>query len=231
MIGLRACRVDLTSHFLGDETKLLSRIRLIVQCVEEITAMLTETDLLLIDVKLLDVEDHLLLKAALVRLCLKLGKTAQNFFPDGLCALLLILLHLCRILQDIVDLFSHILVQDLSLLCPESIDVTESLVNACLYNRPVIICDHILLLRIHNLRHTENHSKQVVRVLAPKIVCSQPASECIDLLIILHRQIHVYLLRAVGGIRLEGDEEIDVSACQLVGDLMTHSNLLILRKH
>ena len=85
--------------------------------------MLAQTYLFFVYVKLLDIEYHLLFESALVGLCLKFGKTAQNFFPDSLCALLLILLHLCRILQDIVDLFSHILAQDLSLLCPESIEV------------------------------------------------------------------------------------------------------------
>ena len=51
--------------------------------------MLAQAYSFLIEVKLLDVVDHLLLEAALVRLSLKFSKSAQNFLPDGLHALLL----------------------------------------------------------------------------------------------------------------------------------------------
>ena len=78
--------------------------------------MLTQTYLLLVDVKLLDVEYHLLLETALIRLSLKLGEAAQNFFSDCICAFLLELLDLLRELHDVRNLLGYILVEDLALL-------------------------------------------------------------------------------------------------------------------
>ena len=51
--------------------------------------MLAETDLLFIDIQLLDVEYHFLLQTTLVRFGLELSKAAQNFFSDSLHAFLL----------------------------------------------------------------------------------------------------------------------------------------------
>ena len=70
VVGFRSCGVDLASHFLSDETKFLARARIIVDRFQEVTAVLTKAYLFFIDVEFLDIEDHFLLEAALIRLSL-----------------------------------------------------------------------------------------------------------------------------------------------------------------
>ena len=62
MVRLGTCGVDFTSHFLDDEAELLSGIRFGVDSVHEVSAVLAEPDFFLVDVELLQIEDHLLLE-------------------------------------------------------------------------------------------------------------------------------------------------------------------------
>ena len=82
MVGLRAGRVDLAAHLLDYESELLPGIRLTVNSVQEIFAMLAQTDLLLIDVQFLKIEYHLLLKPGRINLLLKVSKTPLEPLPD-----------------------------------------------------------------------------------------------------------------------------------------------------
>ena len=75
MVGLGAGGVDLAPHLLGDESQFFAGKRVIVNGFHEIAAVLAEADLLLIDVKLLYIVDHLLLEPALVRFEAQLCKS------------------------------------------------------------------------------------------------------------------------------------------------------------
>ena len=103
MIGLGTCSIDFASHFLSDEAELLARECLILEGVDEILAVLAQADALLVDVKFLQVEYHLLLKSALVRFCLDFSKAAQNFFLYLNGSLCLILLYFKRIRHNLVN--------------------------------------------------------------------------------------------------------------------------------
>ena len=82
MVRLGAGRVDFPAHLLDNEAKLLSRIFLIVNGVDEVFAVLAEADLLLVDVELLEIIDHFLLESALVRLQGELLDSLADFRSD-----------------------------------------------------------------------------------------------------------------------------------------------------
>ena len=83
MICLRTCRIDFTAHLLDNESEFLSRILVSIDSVHEIFAMLAEAHLLFIDIKLLEIINHLFLETALVRLELKVGNSLLKFGSDS----------------------------------------------------------------------------------------------------------------------------------------------------
>ena len=193
--------------------------------------MLTQTYPLLIEVQLLDVVDHLLLEAALVRLCLKLCKSVQNLLSDSLCTFLLICFNLLRVFKYLVHIACHVVVKYLTLLCAECVDIGKSLVDACLYNRPVFVSDHILLLSIHDFRHSDDCCKKVIRIVDGHVARSNLFCKSAELLVIFHGKCHVNLLCAVSGVRLESDEKVNVAACQRSCNLLSYSHFLVLWEH
>ena len=72
MIRLRSGGVNLTPHLLNNETQLLARIILTIDSIHEILAMLTQTNLLFVNIQLLEIINHLLLETTLIRLQLQI---------------------------------------------------------------------------------------------------------------------------------------------------------------
>ena len=101
MVGFGAGRVDLAAHLLNDEAKLAARIFLTVNGVHEVLAVLAKTDFLLVDVKFLKVEDHLLLETGRIHLLLESLKILHQFLPHGVDPLLLEALHLILKVKDV----------------------------------------------------------------------------------------------------------------------------------
>ena len=156
VVRLGAGRVDFPAHLLDNEAKLLSRIFLIVNGVDEVFAVLAEADLLLVDVELLEIIDHFLLEAALVRLQGEFLDGLAYFRPDCGDSLRVEGLHLILQVENVLDTARDIPVEGNPLVSPVFVDLCNGLVNGRLDVIPVIFRDDVLTSGVHNVREPQN---------------------------------------------------------------------------
>ena len=226
MVGLGARRIDLAAHFLGDETDLAAGHRLGVEGFAEVLAVLAQPHLLLVDVELFDIVDHLLLQSLGVGLGAQFSQSGENPLADRIDPLTLILLYFSDIRFDLVHLREHVAPQALPFAGPEGLERRHGLVDAALQDGPVGLRELRLLGFGQHVGQFKQPGQQglVGEADAHRIQRLAHAG------IVALKQVAVHRPdRFRSGIAPQRNEEIDTAAAQFGGQVAADFRLLAAR--
>ena len=126
LVGLRTSCVDLATHLLSDKAELATRLLLIVGYLAEVLAVVLESNLLLGDVELLDIEYHLLFQAVVVYLHAQLFDTLADALAYSLHALSLEWDDLVAQLLNQIHATQKVSDKDCTLLLAEGFELLDS---------------------------------------------------------------------------------------------------------
>ena len=192
--------------------------------------MLTQTHLLLIDIQLLQIEHHLLLKTLRIIFHPQIIQTLLQPLAHSLDTLRLIRLHLILQLKNKSHTRSHVLVKRLPLAATVSHDGIQSLIDSILHKRPVKLSNHVALRRIHHVGHTQQSRQQIIRLVQRQIGGTYFAPERLELTVVVQSQFTVNQAGGGAGIGLPGQKHVDSPPLQPVGKDLPHLNILLLWK-
>ena len=227
MVGLRTGSVDLTAHFLDDEAELAARERLGIDRVQKVPAVLAETDLLLIDVQFLEIEDKFLLEAGRVDLLPQLAEILHQLLPDGIDPLLLKGLDLVFKLHNRSNPGGHIPVEGLSFLRAVVVDSIEGFLDGLGHQRPVLFSDDVGLPGVDDIRKPE-HGRQNRPEGTVTGIALLVRAGFLDLTEVFVEKFAVEGLGSLPRLRFPAHEEVDSASGERFGDPTPHNKFLVL---
>ena len=191
--------------------------------------MLAEADLLLVDVVLLQIEDKFLLEAGGIGLLGEFLQVLEEFRLHCFNAFAFQFLHLVVEAQDGLHATGDVLVQDGAFLAAELLEMVQGLVDGGLHRGPVLFGDGIGLLRVHDVREAEEGSEQfAVRLVTGGGESGKFPPELEHLVVVALQGFGVDGADGIGPGGLQGEEKVDRTALQAVGEHLPDGDVLVL---